>query len=386
MPRVLDTDQHVTPPKDFWVTRMPSKYRDVAPQVVELPDGTEAWSFEGGKDLHAFGLENVGSRDPKTLSWSTRYDELDPAFYEPKARIAAMDVDGVDAALLFASVAGRCAVTADDDLYRACFRAYNDGIWDWAQEGDPRRMYPAAIIPCRSMEMASDELKRVAEMGFRHLLGIMSPSGSSRPGADDYPFWSMVEDTAMVISLHGGGVGGRFPGSPARPNAPKVATPPVRDQIMIAAGRSGGMGVQMTLALFVFSGLFERFPGLKVGLIETSAGWFPSFVDRLDSAYVTHRDLLAQGPVLRQLPSEYLRNVHVNFDREIEAIGLRDRIGVDHLMFGTDFPHIGSYWPNSRYYLQLVLKELASEDVEAILWGNAARLYDIEPVEAVKAA
>jgi predicted TIM-barrel fold metal-dependent hydrolase len=386
MPRILDTDQHVTPPKDFWLSRMPAKYRDVAPCVVELDDGTEAWSFEGGKDLHAFGLENVGSRDPTTLSWSTRYDELDPAFYQPAARIAAMDTDGVDAALLFASVAGRCAVTGDDDLYRECFRAYNDGIWEWAQEGDARRMFPAAIIPCRSLATATDELRRVLDMGFRHMLGIMSPNGYSRPGPDDLPFWSLVEDSGIVVSLHGGGVGGRFPSTPAEPGAPRVATPPVRDQITIAAGRSGGMGVQATLALFVFAGLLERFPSLKLALIETSAGWYPSFVDRLDSVYLAHRDLLATGPRLTRLPSEYLRETRVNFDRETEAITLRDGIGGDHLMFGSDYPHIGSYWPSSRYYLRLLLKELPTPDVEAILWGNAAALYGISPVDAVKPA
>ena len=386
MPRLLDTDQHVTPPKDFWVKRMPAKYRDVAPRVVELDDGTEAWSFEGGKDLHAFGLENVGSRDPTTLSWSTRYDELDPAFYQPQARLAAMDTDGVDVALLFASVAGRCAVTSDDDLYRECFRAYNDGIWEWAQEGDPRRMFPAAIIPCRSLAMATDELQRVAGMGFRHLLGIMSPNGHSRPAPDDFPFWAMVEDTGLVVSLHGGGVGGRFPATPLPPGRPRVATPPVRDQITIAAGRSGGMGVQATLALFVLAGLLERFGGLKIALIETSAGWYPSFVDRLDSVYLAHRDHLSQGSGLRRLPSEYLQQVRVNFDRETEAAALRDGIGVDRLMFGTDYPHIGSYWPSSRYYLQLLFKEFAGPDVEAILWGNAAALYDIAPLEPVKAA
>ena len=317
MRRVLDTDQHVTPPKNLWLSRMPSKYRDVAPRVVELADGTEAWSFEGGKDLHAFGLENVGSRDPMTLSWSTRYDELDPAFYEPKARIEAMNADGIDATLLFASVAGRCAVTDDDDLYRECFRAYNDGIWEWAQAGDPQRMFPAAIIPCRSLATAVDELQRVADMGFRHVLGVMSPSGAGRPAPVDDPFWALVEETGMVVSLHGGGVGGRFPGAPPPANR-NVATPPVRDQITIAAGRSGGMGVQTTLALFVFSGLFERFPGLKVALIETSAGWYPSFVERLDAAYRVHRQLLTEGSRLQRLPSEYLQEVRVNFDRETE--------------------------------------------------------------------
>ncbi len=380
MRRVLDTDQHVTPPKDFWTGRMASKYRDVAPRVVELPDGSEAWSFEGGKDLHAFGLENVGSRDPTTLSWSTRYDQLDPAFYEPSEPIKAMDVDGIDAALLFASVAGRCAVTADDDLYRECFRAYNDGIWEWARAGDPQRMFPAAIIPCRSLSTATEELRRVADIGFRHFLGIMSPNGTTRPTADDDPFWALVEETGLVVSLHGGGVGGRFPGAPA-PATPNVATPPVRDQIAIAAGRSGGMGVQTTLALFVFAGLFERFPALKVALIETSAGWYPSFVERLDFAYSVHRTLLSEGTRLRQLPSEYLQRVRVNFDRETEAGFLCNYIGPDRLMFGTDYPHIGSYWPHSRYYLDLLLKQCPPEDAHSILWGNAASLYGIAPLQ-----
>jgi predicted TIM-barrel fold metal-dependent hydrolase len=384
MPRVLDTDQHVTPPKDFWTSRMPERFKDTAPRVVELPDGNEAWSFDGGLDLHAFGLENVGSRDPKSLSWFTRYDELDPAFYDPKARIAAMDADGVDAALLFASVAGRGAATDDDDLYCELFRTYNDGIRDWADEGDPERMFPAATIPCRGLDMAMAEVRRVAGMGFKHILGVQSPSGGPASAADD-PFWALVEETGMVVSLHGGAVGGRFPGSANRTKA-KAATPPVRDQITIAAGRSGGMGVQNSLAQYVFGGLFERFPSLKVALIETSAGWFPSFVERLDAAYAVHRDLLTEGRRLRQLPSEYLSRIHLNFDRETEAVTLRDSIGVDKLMFGTDYPHIGSYWPYSRFFLHVLLKDLPSADVQAILWDNAARLYGIDTVAAVKAA
>jgi predicted TIM-barrel fold metal-dependent hydrolase len=136
----------------------------------------------------------------------------------------------------------------------------------------------------------------------------------------------------------------------------------------------------------VFSGLFERFPNLKVALIETSAGWFPSFVERLDAAFTAHRSLLAEGTNLRQLPSEYLSNVYMNFDRETEAITLRDSIGVDKLMFGTDYPHIGSYWPYSRYYLHVLLKELPTADVQAICWDNAARMYGIEPVAVERAA
>jgi predicted TIM-barrel fold metal-dependent hydrolase len=384
MPRFFDTDQHVTPPKDMWTSRMPKKFADVAPKVVEMPDGSEAWSFDGGVDLHAFGLENVGSRDPKELSWATRYDQLDPAFYDAKARVKAMDQDGAAAALLFASVAGRGAATPDDELYEALFCTYNDGIRDWADEGDPNRMFPAAIIPCRGLEMATNELERTAAMGFKHFLGVLSPSGG-RPSRADDPFWSLVQETGMVMSLHGGAVGGRFPGATAARPKSKMATPPVRDQVTIAAGRSGGMGVQVSLASFVFSGLLERFPNIKMALIETSAGWFPTFVERLDAAFLAHRDLLTNEP-LAALPSEYLANVYMNFDRETEAITYRDQIGTDKLLFGTDYPHIGSYWPYSRYFLHVLLKELSEADVDGILWGNAARLYGVDSESIRQAA
>jgi predicted TIM-barrel fold metal-dependent hydrolase len=191
----------------------------------------------------------------------------------------------------------------------------------------------------------------------------------------------------MVMSLHGGAVSGRFPGSANRPKA-KAATPPVRDQITIASGRAGGMGAQTSLAAYVFSGLFERHPRLKVALIETSAGWYRPFVERLDAAFAAHRHLLPGAEGLRALPSEYLSGVYVNVDRETDAVALRDAIGADKLLFGTDYPHIGSYWPYSRYYLQLFLKDFDERERDDMLWNNGARLYNIEPVgdEGEKAA
>src|SRR5262249_26862261 len=155
------------------------------------------------------------------------------------ARVDAMDQDGAAACLLFASVAGRGAATPDADLYEALFCTYNDGIRDWADAGDPNRMLHAAIIPCRRLEMATTELERPAPSAITPFLGGLSPSGG-RPSRADDPFWAVVQETGMVMSLHGGAVGGRFPGATAARPKSKMATPPVRDQVTIAAGRSGG--------------------------------------------------------------------------------------------------------------------------------------------------
>ena len=370
--RIFDTDHHVTPPPDMWTSRMPKKYQDIAPRVVDLPDGGQAWSFDGGAIMHLFGLENVGGREPTELSWKTHYDELPKSYYEPQARLEAMDRDGIDVALLFPSVAGQAAAIYDDDILFAHIQAYNDGIWDWAQEGDPKRMLPAAHLPNRGVELAMQELDRVVKKGFVHFQYSGSPSGSPLPVAGDDPFWAMVQETGIVVSMHGGSSAGR-----PKPKAPAKASPapPVHDQEMIAAMRSSGLGAQTALGVMILSGVLERFPKLKVSLIETSTGWLPQFLNQLDAVYTQHRWLGEQK--LSRLPSEYAKQVLIGVDREMQGIKHRHQVGVDNITFGTDYPHIGSFWPHTRFYIDLLFDGVPEDEREKILWSNAATMYGV---------
>ncbi len=370
--RIFDTDHHVTPPPDMWTSRMAKKYQDIAPRVVDLPDGGQAWSFDGGSIMHLFGLENVGGVEPTQLSWKANYNDLPKSYYDPQARLETMDRDGIDVALLFPSVAGQAAAIYDDDIYFAHVQAYNDGIWDWAQEGDPKRMLPAAHLPNRGVELAMQELDRVAKKGFVHLQFTGSPSGSPLPVAGDDPFWAMVEETGFVVSMHGGGSAGR-----PKPKAPSQGTPapPVRDQETIAAMRSSGLGAQTALGLVILSGVLERFPKLKVSLIETSTGWLPQFLNQLDAVYTQHRWLGEQK--LSRLPSEYAKQVLISVDREIQGIKHRHQVGVDNITFGTDYPHIGSFWPHTRFYIDLLFNGVPEDEREKILWSNAATMYGV---------
>ena len=370
--RIFDTDHHVTPPPDMWTSRMAKKYQDIAPRVVDLPDGGQAWSFDGGAIMHLFGLENVGGVEPTQLTWKANYNDLPKSYYDPQARLETMDRDGTDVALLFPSVAGQAAAIYDDDIYFAHIQAYNDGIWDWAQEGDPKRMLPAAHLPNRGVELAMQELDRVAKKGFVHLQFTGSPSGSPLPVAGDDPFWAMAEETGMVVSMHGGGSAGR-----PKPKAPSkgAPAPPVRDQETIAAMRSSGLGAQTALGLVILSGVLERFPKLKVSLIETSTGWLPQFLDQLDAVYTQHRWLGEQK--LSRLPSEYAKQVLISVDREIQGIKHRHQVGVDNITFGTDYPHIGSFWPHTRFYIDLLFDGVPEDEREKILWSNAATMYGV---------
>ena len=370
--RIFDTDHHVTPPPDMWTSRMPKKYQDIAPRVVDLPDGGQAWSFDGGAIMHLFGLENVGGREPTELSWKTHYDELPKSYYEPQARLEAMDRDGIDVALLFPSVAGQAAAIYDDETFSAHIQAYNDGIWDWAQEGDAKRMLPAAHLPNRGVEMTMQELDRVVKKGFVHFQYTGSPSSSPLPVAGDDPFWAMVQETGIVVSMHGGSSAGR-----PKPKAPAKASPapPVHDQEMIAAMRSSGLGAQTALGVMILSGVLERFPKLKVSLIETSTGWLPQFLNQLDAVYTQHRWLGEQK--LSRLPSEYAKQVLIGVDREMQGIKHRHQVGVDNITFGTDYPHIGSFWPHTRFYIDLLFDGVPEDEREKILWSNAATMYGV---------
>ena len=357
---------------------MPRKYADLAPQLVDLEDGTNAWSFEGGAHLHLFGLENVGGKDPAELSWRVRFDDLPTAYHEPKARLQAMEVDGIDTGLFFPSVAGHCSVIHDDDLYLECLRAYNDMAWDWCQDGDPNRMLPTALIPVLGLEPAMNELARVAKKGFRHFQFFLSPTGGPFPTPADDPFWALAAEMGIVVSMHGGGRGRVKMSAEAVAAARKqpVVPRPPDSQIPIAAGRAAGLGAPQSLALMLGTGVLERHPNLKVALIETSAGWLPSMLERMDAEHTQHRWLSDDS--LPLMPSEYFqRQVKISIDREIAGVKHRHQIGVDNLMFGTDFPHIGAYYPHTRHYVDLAFDGVPEDEVTAILWDNAAEFFGV---------
>jgi predicted TIM-barrel fold metal-dependent hydrolase len=375
--RYFDTDQHLTLPRGFYDMHWPKKYAEYLPKVVDLDNGTSVWQYESGKITSGFGLDNVGGENPARIKQRVRFDELDPSFYDAKERVKAMDRDGVAVTLLFSSGGGAAAATDNDELYAVTFRAYNDAAFAWAQAGDGQRILPAAQIPCRGLDMAMNELGRVAAMGYKHILCVMSPTNAGRPVPEDDAFWSLVEDTGLVVSMHGGGVpgGGRRSAQNRVPDDPAFS---LRQQENIAAIRAAALGVQQTLSLFTLSGLLERHPRLKIGLVETSAGWLPSYLEQLDALYVRNRPLMAPEQRLNCLPSEDLSTVKISIDREVDAIRHRQRIGVDRIMVGSDYPHIGNYWPHTRYYLDLLFRDVPEDEVQAMVWENGASFYKVE--------
>lgn len=410
IPKFFDTDHHVTEPPDFWTGRLPQKFQEQAPKFMHHPELGPGWSWDNGKTVRPMGVASVGSEDPRKIGDKKSFEDLDPACYDAKKRIEGMDIDGVQACLLFPSGPAFFHAMPDDEFYYACVRGYNDAVYDWASAGDIRRILPGAMLPMISMEAATDEVTRVAKKGFKHVISNKWPSLAPMPLASDDRFFATLQDLDMPVSVHGFG-GGRIRAQAATPAAQPVpasvgtapanlghnlggrttnltaagvnkgdqfknTTRPNGMQEMVAAGRAAGLSSTQPLAAFIFSGVLDRFPKLRLSLIETSLGWLPAFMEQLDAVYAQQRWL--GNTQLARRPSEYVEHFYANFDREWMGVKYRDwHIGTEHMTFGTDYPHIGSFYPHSRFYIELVMQGVPEDQQEKILWSNAAKLYKI---------
>ncbi len=374
---IFDTDQHITEPPDLWTSRLPKKYQGVAPHLVDDPEVGQAWAFGDDGLLVTMGLQSTGSQDPRRHDTARRYDEIDPACFDAKKRIEVMDIDGVGVTLLFPSVLRNVSAIRDDGAYLACIQAYNDAVHEWAQEGDPKRIFPGAMLPFISIEHSMAELERVAKLGFKHYMFNQWPSTQPYPSKEDDRFWALLQETGLTISFHGFGSGRtKFQPVTQTTTAKRKYISRGRSQEMVAADRAAGLASATPLATLILTGILERFPNLKIALIETSVGWMPSFVERLDAHYQQHRWLSDHN--LSRLPSAYAKEFFVSWDREWFGVKHRAFVGSDKLMFGTDFPHIGSFYPHSRFYLDLVLQGVSQTEQKQMLWDNPASLYGIE--------
>jgi predicted TIM-barrel fold metal-dependent hydrolase len=136
--------------------------------------------------------------------------------------------------------------------------------------------------------------------------------------------------------------------------------------------------VQQTLALLIFGRVFDRVPGLKVVSAEHDAGWVAHYSYRLDQMWERHHAWLGRGSEgLERQPSEYLRNVWFTFQKDPVAVETRDRVGLNQLMWASDYPHSDSTWPHSKKVIERDFAGVPDSDLRAIVADNAAALYHL---------
>ena len=147
-----------------------------------------------------------------------------------------------------------------------------------------------------------------------------------------------------------------------------------------ATSKSGANTVPL-VARMIFSGLFERFPALRVLLVEANIGWIPAMLEQTDDMFLRYRWFTDTARRLPTMPSRvFHRNFWATFMIDTVGIELRHRLNVDHLMWSTDYPHTGTDWPNSRVTIARTLRGVAARDVKKMLHDNCKALYALDEI------
>ncbi len=369
--RVIDADSHIHETEEVWRPRLPDSLKDRAPRMVELEGGRIGWSFDGSKTVKPLSLLAAAGLDVTEYEdRGTPRDRIRPASHDPNLRLEEMEYDMVQAQVIYPSIAltGAHLYSSGRELQLACVRAYNDWLHDFCSIA-PDRLIGLPIAPMTGVEDLLLEWRRVAERGARGIIMSTYPNGGNVPLPEDELFWSEIQDWQYAVHIHfgflGAASGGLSPGAPAG-----VA-------YMTSAFLSGfGANVFRPLADIIYGGLFEKYPRLKVVAVETGIGWIPHYTEWMDDNFLRHR--FHTGVHLKRMPSEYFKeNIWATFITDPHGIESRHQIGVDHIMWSSDYPHSNSDWPNSQRTIAYELRNVPEDERRKIVRDNAAKLYGL---------
>lgn len=366
---IVSADDHVQEPGDTWTKRVPAKLRDRAPRIEHGPDG-DAWVIEG-KRGRTIGMEvQAGRKFEEYRDHGETYDSMRKGCWDPRARLEDMDLDGIDASIIYPNLGiGPLFALEDLELQFTCLRAYNDFLSEWCTT-DPTRLAGIALIPTDDVQTGAQEIKRVAKLPA--IRGLMVPTYPSQQPLNSLvynPLWAAAQEVGLPMHLHLR-TGDRRTSAGLMQMSPDL--PGQYDVALSLASLAGYEG----LSRVIFGGVLERFPKLKVVCVESNIGWMGYFLEKCDRTYKRHRH--HTGLQLPNPPSFYFhRQVYGVFIEDKIGVQIRHTIGVDNIMWSADYPHTDTTFPNSRQYIDEHFAGVPAEERHKIVAGNAAKLYGL---------
>jgi predicted TIM-barrel fold metal-dependent hydrolase len=326
-----------------------------------------------GQKIDLRGVALAGAAMPDRARNPQRWEDVPKVAYDPAERLKAMDVDGVDCSVLYPSVAGRAGETfarlEDPTLELACVQAYNDWlIEEWAASSS--RFVPQCLVPLAPIDASANEIRRAVTKGHR---GVVLPPVPmllravphiNEPAYD--PIWATCQDLDVPVCFHAGASRDiEFPPyegfSPELASALEALTRPVSSVLVVAN--------------FLYSRILHRFPRLKVIFAETTLAWGAYELELADHQFERQR-INTEGYDLK--PSElFQRQCHLVGWFDATGIKTRHHIGLDNILWSTNFPQTTSTWPESRKAIERCFDGVPESERRQMLADNAARLYKL---------
>jgi len=373
---VISADGHIDLiwlPPDLFTGNASAKFRDRMPYVEEGPDGLHWISRNGAKFGLVNGMGSAGRKyEPGVIHRSDRmastglYDDGKKGIRrltEPALRLKDQDRDGVQAEVLY-GVLGSSGRLNDGEAAIEMLRIYNDWLHDFCRS-HPDRLIGLANIPSHDIDAAVAEVKRAADRGVRGIDVANRPD--MIPLFDEVyePLWRIAHETGLPVHFHT--IGGRSP------DYTKMERKIARRAFAV---HITGFQMHMSYMLMqlIYSGALERYANLKVVIGEAGLGWIPYVVQHMDLEWEDQfKDL-----ELKMKPSDYWhRQCYATYQTDPIGIKLIEDLGIDNVMWGSDFPHPDGIWPDSQEFITRELGHLPEPTRRKIVRDNAAKLYGL---------
>ncbi len=385
--QMVSIDDHLIEHPRVWTDRVPAKFADRMPRVVEVEEefvhsmggamtalvrkGSQVWHFEDlivpNVGLSAVAGTPLRERNQDPL----RFEDMRPGAYDPIARLPDMDEDGVWVNAPFPTFPGfagnKFVLAQDKELAEHCVRAYNDFIIEEWCASAPDRYIPLVILPLWDMDLTVAEIERTAAMGAKGICFPDNPTPIGLPsfhtGAWDRVF-KAATDAEQPLCMH---FGGSRVVPYVSPGAHQAATTV-----------QFGITLLGSMTELVFSNALHDNPDLKIVYAEGGIGWMPYAMQRIDQVWESQRYYDIEPRLNADVrPSDLIRtHVWSCFIDDPLGVDQRDLIGVDRLLWESDYPHSDSLWPNSRSNAEKVFADVPTAVVRRIVETNARELFN----------
>lgn len=354
--KVISADSHVNPPPTFWRNYLPEQYKPMAP-TVESTDEGDFIVFEG-KRTPFIMLSALAGKKEQEYKFKGKISETRSGGWDPLERVKDLDIDAVDAEILYG---GGPLRTESRKLAVASHRAYNEWLADFCKVA-PDRFFGIAYIPMWDLEEALDEIHQAAKLEMRGcLFPAFLPDGSDYAEPKYEVLWHTLEELGLSFQMHVGISGTR---------TTRFDHHFLPDLLM------SKFAMAEPVANFIFSGILENHPKLNVVEVEGGLGWCAFANTYMDHVWEKHRYWTKNR--LKERPSFYFqRQVKGTFLDDPVAIAERHTIGVQCIMWSSDYPHSETSWPNSRGAIDRHFAGIPEDERFQMVCGNAMDLYGI---------
>jgi uncharacterized protein len=377
--RVMDSDLHTMEPDGLWERYLEEPFKKFAPAFVRRTENAS------NQPLIRVGTLEIGEMSKRPQSAFVGKDLQRRAFarhphyevahargYDAESHVAAMDIEGIDVAVIYGT-RGRQVQMHDDlepEVAAALARAHNNWTRDFCAY-NPERLKFAAQLSFHDVGLAIREARRaVRDLGAVAVIGNPNPvRGRHIHDPEFEPLWTAIEELEVPVGFHPTGQ------ASLRDDIARRYLDHPNGRVIGVAGRNP-MELMLAFASFAAGGVLERHPRLRCAFLEGTCGWLPWWLWRLDEAW----EKFGPGSEVQisQLPSQYFfRQCYVATDADEKVLRqVVEAVGDDNIVVSTDYPHSDGLFPSAIEEFT-ALEGVSDKTKAKILWDNCARLYKI---------